>query len=203
MHAVVFDIDGTLIQSVETDEILYKQSIRTVVGDVVFRSRWSEYDSVTDSGILSQVFDDNSIGPSSAQARQIESVFLASLESHISTNGAFIEVPGAKDFLERLYSSHGHGVAIATGGWRSSAVLKLNSAGFEFEGVPIATSSESTDRAEIMTIAASRLGDEFQSITYYGDGVWDKDACAKLGWQFVPVGDALKGISSYHGVCVA
>jgi len=203
MHAVVFDIDGTLVQSVEIDEVLYKQSIQTVVGDVEFRSRWSDYDSVTDSGILSQVLEDNSIESSPSQARQIESIFLASLQSHVSTNGPIVEIPGAKMFLERLGSSRSHGIAIATGGWRDSAVLKLKSAGFDLKGVPIATSSESTDRAEIMTIAASRLGDNFESITYYGDGVWDRDACLELGWQFVPVGDALRGISSYHGVCVA
>ena len=105
-------------------------------------------------------------------------------------------------YLEKLCSSPSHGVAIATGGWKDSAVLKLTSAGFELREVPIATSSEATDRAAIMTIAAARLGDKFESITYYGDGVWDRDACAELGWQFVPVGEALSGISSYDEIQV-
>lgn len=202
MHAVVFDVDGTLVQSVEIDEILYKQSIREVIGDVEFRSRWSDYESVTDSGILLQVFRDNAIEYSPSQVRQIESIFLAALKAYIRINGPFIEIPGANMYLEKLCTSLSHRVAIATGGWKDSAVLKLSSAGFELREVPIATSSDSTDRAEIMTIAATRLGDRFESITYYGDGVWDRDACAELGWQFVPVGEALSGISSYHEVCI-
>jgi len=149
MHAVVFDIDGTLVQSVEVDEILYKHSIRSIVGDVEFRPKWSDYESVTDSGILSQVLEDNSVEPSPSQTRQIEANFFASLQAHISNTGPFTEIPGAKAYLEKLGSSRNHGVAIATGGWRASAELKLISAGFDLKGVPTATSSESSDRTKL------------------------------------------------------
>jgi GNAT superfamily N-acetyltransferase len=50
-----------------------------------------------------------------------------------------------------------------------------------------------------MEIALSRLGSAFESVTYYGDGPWDRDACATLGWRFVPVGPALGGIDSFVG----
>ncbi len=63
MHAVVFDIDGTLLQSAAIDDALYKKSIESVLGPVQFRSSLADYDFVTDSGILSQVLEDNSIVP--------------------------------------------------------------------------------------------------------------------------------------------
>ena len=76
-------------------------------------------------------------------------------------------------------------------------MLKLETAGFEIDGVPIATSDDHVDRAEIMSLALSRLGSTFDSVTYYGDGVWDREASAALGWQFVPVGPTLNGLSNF------
>jgi hypothetical protein len=81
--------------------------------------------------------------------------------------------------------------------------LKLVSAGFDLTDVPLATSSDSSDREEIMKSALSRLGAEFESVSYYGDGPWDRDACRALGWNFIGVGAELSGINSYNGVCVA
>ena len=52
MHAVIFDIDGTLVQSVEVDESLYVKAIRSVLGQIEFRSNWADYEFVTDTGIL-------------------------------------------------------------------------------------------------------------------------------------------------------
>jgi hypothetical protein len=54
-----------------------------------------------------------------------------------------------------------------------------------------------------MRIALSRLGNRFESVTYYGDGPWDKAACETLGWRFVAVGPALGGIESYIDIGTA
>jgi hypothetical protein len=45
-----------------------------------------------------------------------------------------------------------------------------------------------------MVHALKQLGGEFQSVTYYGDGVWDKVATRNLGWKFVAVGSELGGL---------
>lgn len=203
MHAVVFDIDGTLLQSASVDNALYKDSVTSVLGPVQFRPSLSDYDFVTDSGILSQILVDNSIRSDSDQMSEIKALFVAALTSHIRKNGPFQEIPGAKKMLDRLSTSNTHSVAIATGGWRDTALLKLKSAGFDPSRFPLATSDDSFDRTEIMQLALSRLGSRFHSITYYGDGPWDRDACAALGWQFVAVGSELGGIDSYIGAGVA
>jgi hypothetical protein len=49
-----------------------------------------------------------------------------------------------------------------------------------------------------MRHALAQLGREFASITYYGDGSWDRDATRSLGWQFVAVGEPLAGLSKYE-----
>ena len=203
MHAVIFDIDGTLVQSVEVDESLYVKAIRLVLGQIEFRNSWADYEFVTDTGILSQVLADNTMTPRAGDIHEIERVFVESLNTHISKNGPFVEVPGAKKYCQSLCESEYHSVAMATGAWRSSALVKLESAGFETGVVPLATCNDSTSRAEIMEEALSKIGTRFDSITYYGDGSWDEKACSELGWNFVAVGAVLGGLESYFGESAA
>ncbi len=203
MHAVIFDIDGTLVQSVAIDETLYADAIRSILGQIKFRPNWADYDLVTDTGILSQVAADNSVSAQSADIREIERVFIESLNTHVSKNGPFLEVPGAKAYCQSLRESRKYSVAMATGAWRSSALIKLESAGFEIGVVPLATCNDSDARTGIMQKALSKIGSRFDSITYYGDGPWDEKACSELGWNFVAVGAALSGIESYFGESVA
>jgi FMN phosphatase YigB (HAD superfamily) len=198
MHAVIFDIDGTLLESTSVDDALYKAAVVAVLGDVRFRTCLADYDYVSDSGILAQVLEDNNISPASDDILTIKSHFVESLRKHVSDHGPFPEVSGAGNILESLHASDEHSVAIATGGWRESAQLKLASAGLDRFDFPLSTSDDAFDRKEIMKIALGMLGSDFHSVTYYGDGIWDREASFELGWQFVAVGPALGGIRSFN-----
>jgi phosphoglycolate phosphatase-like HAD superfamily hydrolase len=138
MHAIVFDLDGTLLQSAEVDDTLYRDSVRTVLGDVRFRSCPAEYDYVTDSGILSQILEDNLIPDNPNCIAAVKSTFLKAFQTYFDRNGAFPEIPGAKALLEALRLSHDYSVAIATGGWRDTATLKLQTSGFDLAELPMA-----------------------------------------------------------------
>ncbi|MDH3747716.1 MAG: HAD family hydrolase [Gammaproteobacteria bacterium] len=197
MHAVIFDIDGTLVHSAEVDDQLYRQSVSYILGPVRFRPSLTDYEYVSDSGILSQILEDNDISIDSDPTDSIKKHFVQALEGHILKNGPFIEIPGARNLLKSLRSSNDHTVAIATGGWRVTAELKLRSAGFDTSCIPIATSDAEYDRTRIMLTALSHLGTSFDSVTYYGDGPWDRDACNALGWGFIPVGPKLGGLESF------
>jgi len=196
MHAVIFDIDDTLLHSMADDDRLYRQAIQEVVGPVRFRASLADYEHVSDTGILQQVLSDNNIAGDAFE--QIRERFLASIEAHVERHGPFREVDGARDALDRLRASRQHAVALATGCWRRSAELKLRTAGFSYEDLPLATADDAVERVGIMQHALASLEGEFASITYYGDGVWDQRACLELGWQFRPVGAALGGIEAYH-----
>ena len=87
--------------------------------------------------------------------------------------------------------------AIATGGWRESAQLKLDAAGLNRFGIPLATSDDAPDRKDIMRIVLGHPGTGFDSITCYGDGALARIASQQLGWNFVAVGPALGGLESY------
>jgi hypothetical protein len=88
-------------------------------------------------------------------------------------------------------------VSIATGGWKESAILKLNSAGIKYSSIPLASSNDHYSRIEIMKLAAERASTNQYPCTYFGDGAWDKEACNYLGYNFVLVGSKFK-----HNPCI-
>lgn len=200
MHATIFDIDGTLLQSVAVDDALYREAVSAVLGPVRLRPSLHEYDYVTDTGVLVQILADNNLPAEPEPMEEIKSYFVESLRRHIEKHGPFVEIPGAADLLRSLSGSTSHAVAIATGGWRESAELKLKSAGFEFEHFPLVTANDHHERTGIMEIALSHLGSSFKSVTYYGDGPWDRDACRSLGWEFVAVGPELGGLEDFRSL---
>ena len=199
MKAIIFDVDGTLIQSMAIDCELYVSSINTILGPVEFRPSFNDYDDVTDQGIVAQLIDDNALSVESNVVDAIRTHFVESVNDHINTVGPFPAIHGAIQMIDQLSRSTEICIAIATGGWRDSALVKLESSGFKLNGIPVATSDDSPSRTEIMRIALSKLGQRFDSVTYFGDAEWDRRACQYLGWDFIAVGSDLGGIESYDG----
>ncbi len=195
MDAHIFDIDGTLLDSADVDDRLYRKAVVEVLGDVELRPSLHDYHPVTDSGILAQILVDN--GLDADVEADVRRTFVELFESHFASEGAFPEVPGAREYLRRLQRDPSVAVAFATGGWRMSAELKLTSSGFGIAGIPLLSADDAMQRPRIMQLALQRLGDSVQSVRYYGDGEWDRRACAELGWEFVAVGAAVGGIRSY------
>ena len=198
MKATIFDIDGTLLQSDANDDALYLASVRAVLGDVSLRPSWRMYTQFTASGILSEILNDNAIDATSERVSAVRDHFVESVRRHVSEHNPFAEIPGARDFVQTLHNSTMHRIAYATGGWRGSALLKLSLSGFPVTGIPLATSDDHYQREEIMLHALQQLNGIFETVTYYGDGHWDALAAKALGWQFVPVGTKLNGLTRYE-----
>ncbi|MEM7516636.1 MAG: HAD family hydrolase [Planctomycetota bacterium] len=194
---LLFDIDGTLVADKGLDAELYRASVHEVLGpDVTIHEDWSRYVHVTDDGILREIAADHDVrfedcvGP-------IRSAFERRVDACADRWGA---VPGAVELLAALRSRADVSVGIATGGWQTTARRKLNCAGFELEDLPLAASDDSVERGKIMTICLERVRGERSSpeqaqerIVYVGDGTWDLEATARLGWEFLAVGEKLKG----------
>lgn len=200
LDARVFDVDGTLLESFEKDCDLFVMAVRKVLGVSHVSTDWSVYPHVTDQGVLREIMRVNGIPPEPGLFEATKQEFVSSLKAHIEAAGPFREIPGARDFVSRLAASDRHYVAYATGAWRESALLKLESAGFPLDGIHLSTSSEHEDRVSIMRSAITQSYGVPARITYYGDGEWDRTASQELGWNFVPVGATLKGILHFNEV---
>jgi phosphoglycolate phosphatase-like HAD superfamily hydrolase len=191
MSAVVFDIDGTLVESSTVDSRCFGLSLEQVFEFKDIDPDWSRYRHTTDSGILNEVFESRlARRPSASEAMRFRSHFLSLLRSSISANG-LNPVKGAAEILDAICASR-YGVALGTGAWADSARLKLSLAGVRTHRIPLVTSDEFVSREEIIRAALQRAGilgaSSFHNCAYVGDGVWDARACRNVGVPFIGIG---------------
>lgn len=193
-HLIMFDIDGTLVDSYDFDSICFVDAVRDVLG-VRINSDWSTYQHVTDSGILNQIMDEYSVGhDKKATALLVKEKFLSRINNYLIREGVKA-VAGAKELLVELSARDDIALVFATGGWLESAKMKLDAAGIHFPDIPIASACDHYSRLDIMKLAEVKSGGgKYKSITYFGDGPWDLNASADLGYNFVLVGNRI----GYH-----
>lgn len=188
----MFDIDGTLVESNDFDSRCYQAAIQDVF-DASIDTNWGKYNHVTDSGILGQIIDGLHL---QSERDLIITHFKERFIHRVSTYLAKHEVSpirGAPGFLSQLTDREDVKAAIATGCWLESAQLKLEAAGIDVTGIPIASSSDHFSRIEIMKIAESRAGtSQYESRTYFGDSPWDLRASDVLGYNFVLIGNSIE-----------
>jgi len=179
----MFDVDGTLTASNDVENRCWTQAAEQVCALTSINTDWSAYPHATDSGILNTLFrEQHGRLPESFEVAAMQTRFLELLSTC-----TFAEVPGAREFLRRLRAD-GVPVAIASGGWRCSALLKLRGAGFDIGDLPAAFADDAESRAEILRVARRRAGGPFASVVYFGDGVWDARASREAGFRFVGIG---------------
>jgi len=209
MKLVMFDIDGTLTQTYQTDEICFVQALREVFGFTDINTDWASYPHCSDSGILEMLFQTR-IGRSPLPAEiSTFQVHFVSLLTGATMIEPFKPIAGAKEFIRRLSSSCALAVSLASGAWECSARFKLASAGLDLSQIPAAFSDDAHAREAIMQAsltraAQSRSRDSFDAVIYIGDGVWDADAAHNLGFRFIGIAheparvERLYAAGAYH-----
>ena len=192
MHLAMFDIDGTLVESLDQDADCFVSAVRDELG-IEVDTRWHRYTHVTDSGILRQVIDESGTEVFDDSMEQaVKRRFLQYIATRLEA-APVRQIPGAADFLGYLATRADVRVSLATGGWLESAKLKLTSAGIDIRDLTICSSSDHYSRTQIMRMSEqSHQGVSFDSKTYFGDGAWDRAASSELGYRFILLGNALK-----------
>lgn len=195
MHGlVIFDVDGTLSLTSRVDDDCWAEAAREVLGVEGMSTDWSTYSHSTDEAIASDLIRDRTELPRTDETvHRVRDAFIARIRTALAGNPMlFRPVPGSPSVFDRLREC-GWSSAIATGGWRTTACLKLDAAGVPHAGIPAAHADDAHPRESIVSIAAARAiesaGTAFERIVYVGDGIWDVRAARRLGIGFVGIGE--------------
>ncbi len=206
MHLVMFDIDGTLVNTSSFEDECYLRAIKEFVPQQI-NTDWSSYENTTDSGILDEIISINNLDIERNSIQQkVKQLFMAYVGEQLRKKQA-IEIPGANKFVQLLKNRNDVCLAIATGGWEETARMKLRSAGIDYSDIVFASGSDSNSRVGIMKVAEKRCPlNRFTSKSYFGDAIWDKKASQELQYNFVLVGNRVKHvkqIENYNATDVA
>jgi phosphoglycolate phosphatase-like HAD superfamily hydrolase len=184
-HLAVFDVDGTLTQTMAVADAIFASVVGELLQRHVTERDWEGCAHVTDTGVLGHVLRQHGRGPLlDDELQAFKQRYMRVLELELRSARP---VAGAQSAMDAISATDGWSVAIATGNWLEPARHKLAICGLSVSGVPLATSSDSHDRAEILRLAIARSGSP-EHVVYLGDREWDRCAAVELGIGFIAVG---------------
>lgn len=195
MNLAIFDIDGTLTNTNSVDNECFIKALAEAHGITEIDTDWTAYPHTTDSGITQHVFQEKfDRNPEEAEVDKFKNCFVSMLsEQYQSHSASFAEIAGASTALNRLKRDSAWAVAIATGCWRQSALLKLKAAKIDTDGIPAAFAEDAVSREDILKTAVSQSLEQYRvnrfgKIVSIGDGLWDVRTARRLGFAFLGVG---------------
>lgn len=191
---VIFDVDGTLIQSMALEAECYVTAFADHLGIESISSDWGSYLHVTDPGIAIELYQRYcGRSPTDHELRSFHDLFVSRLKSKIAKDkGCLIEVAGAADMLAKLKADLRFTIAIATGAWKEPIQVKLSAAGLAINDFPFASAEDSIERKIIFSLAAKRASSSFQQTVLVGDGLWDMATARTLDYGFIGIGTGIQ-----------
>jgi phosphoglycolate phosphatase-like HAD superfamily hydrolase len=175
--AFVFDLDGTLVDSVYQHVLAWHEALTSENVDL---SVWRIHRKIGMSGGL---FTNMLLRETGAEfdARRIERVQNAHAEAYKRNIKSVRPLPGARDLLHALRSAT-IPFAIATSSRMETAAPALDMLGFDFSGTPIITRDQvkyAKPEPDLFLTAAERLHVGTEGVSVVGDSVWDMLAATR------------------------
>lgn len=199
-NLIVFDIDGTLTDSVKTHQKVFTEAL-IQIGIKKINSEFKSFKHHTDSFISKEIYETTLNSPFSYN---MMNKFENDLTEKITLE-KIDEIPGAKNLIEKLEKETDFGVCYATGSLRRAAEYKLKSIGIEFNEIQLVASDNLFEREKIVEKAINNALkyydlEKFEKIISIGDGLWDFITAKNLDLNFIGIGKANKEILIQKGV---
>lgn len=196
---IVFDIDGTLTDSVKEHQKAFTESLFDI-GINEINADYKSFKHHTDSFIAKEIYKENQKVPFSIEKRnQFEDRLFDKIKRI-----TFHEVKGAKALIDTLEKETEYGVCYATGSLRRPAEHKLSSIGIECKAWQLVASDTILERENIVKKAIKNSSQNyhvtnFEKIISVGDGVWDLFTAKNLDLEFIGVGEVNKELLIQNG----
>jgi phosphoglycolate phosphatase-like HAD superfamily hydrolase len=191
MKYIIFDIDGTLTDTTEVDDLCYTKAIEDTFGFYNFETNYGHYANTTDSGIIDQLFRERLGRSYTAEEQQQFITHFCKLLEQAHKKECIREIKKAGKVLDVLCQQEHVSVGLATGGWRESALFKLRCAGINIDRCTAASfAQDAMARHEIINHTIRKMNEKHtapDSVVYVGDGNWDYLATKQLGIQFIGI----------------
>ena len=195
MQLVIFDIDGTLTDTNSSDNACFLQAFKESLGICDLNEDWTSYSYSTDSGIVREILEKHRGSVSGKDVELLKTRFVELLVGHF-TSQPIRPIRGAAEILRHLTKEPDWFFAIATGGWKESALLKLRTAQIGIGEAPFASSDEICAREDILRAVINKAEkfhpEPFERIVYVGDATWDVATAIEMGLPFVGIASGLR-----------
>lgn len=201
MHALIFDLDGTLTHTFYSEDNSYLQAVKQVLPVDENYAYWNECPHLSDSGVLYYLF--HKLKKRSPEKHELESVkkfFLQKLEEKHALHPQFFSaLAGVHPMLHELQKKQNVFTGIATGSWEHIADFKLQKADLNTFNIPLVGSDahpekENQVRAMLLQLHQTLGVNRFESATYFGDSVKDLEAARALNMHFIGVDQRQNGM---------
>ena len=171
--AFLFDLDGTLVDSVYQHVLAWKESLDS---EGVHLSVWRIHRRIGMSGGLftHMLLRETGMAITEDRLERLR-VRHAAAYARLAGDGAVQPLPGARELLDFL-SAHDIPWAIATSGRMETARHNLSALGVDPATVPVVTRDQvrhAKPDPDLFVTAAQRLGCDIGKALVIGDAIWD------------------------------
>lgn len=188
----VFDIDGTLTDSVQQHQAAFVQALEAF-GFTGFSTDWGGYRHHTDRYIFKTIFERQMARRMQQADLEYFGALLHDRLSLLTKDLPVTEIRGAGAYLQYL-SSNGSDIVLATGSLLAPALLKLHQAGIGYIPSLVVTSDGICSRDELVVSAIATAQEHYRVAKYdavwsFGDGRWDYETACKVQAGFIGIGN--------------
>jgi beta-phosphoglucomutase-like phosphatase (HAD superfamily) len=189
----IFDIDGTLTDSVPVHQEAFKGTLRDF-SLFNYNENFSSYKHHTDLYIANEIFkNQNSRDMTNDEINLFEEKLLKRI-IHLLNGVNFKQINKAIDFVHYLDESTDYAIAYATGSFKTPAKLKLTLGFPRNEDQYLFACNNEPSREGIVgkAIEQSKYNyglDNFEKMIAFGDGLWDLQAAKQHSVEFIGIGE--------------
>lgn len=191
-NLILFDIDNTLVYSGTKDSQAFADVYQEIFKQQFPSIDWTDFDHVTDEVIFEHAYERHfHRKPTAAEKEDFRSQYVARLKQLRQDNPKdFKAVLGAVEMLKQLSQLPNYHIGIATGGWRTPALVKLQHLGIDPEVLYCGYADNNYTReaivAEAIHLAEEEIG-KVDHVVYFGDASWDVETTRNMNIPFIGI----------------